>query len=185
MTSYLNIKCYLNVEKQRYCYLNLDEYRIKEISTLISHYKLTPRQVQEVFRILGFLLETEKENASKLRWCIGVGTILLSVLKIGDTEIYHKIGKQNLELENSRSFFNKIEPELDDWWFKLCFTGKSFKKEDISSRNVEDAFRYAGFSIETGELIDLRDYEEGWGRNSNVDFKHLYQKIEEISSFSS
>lgn len=82
------VKYYLSHEEVRNCYMCIDNDRIKNVSELIGALKLTFRQIQEIFRILGHLLQTGKENAGTLRWCLSVGSIMMSALKVGNPKIY-------------------------------------------------------------------------------------------------
>jgi hypothetical protein len=48
------------------------------IVLLIASLQLTPRQIQEVFRIMGHVFETDEEGKERLLKCIGLGAILIS-----------------------------------------------------------------------------------------------------------
>ena len=117
------VSFYLEREDSRFCIMELDKSRIDDITALISFLKLSPRQIQEVFRTLGHLLETSEEKRGKLYWCLGVGSIAMAALKIGAPDIYHSLGNRKLTPLTAKEFIESSSDELNfEWWFTLFYT---------------------------------------------------------------
>ncbi len=173
------IDCYL--ENKRYCHLELNQSRKDNIVALISSLKLTPRQIQEVFRIMGHVLETDEVNKGMLRWTTGAGTILMSVLKIGKPYIYRALGNQNLGIKEAGSFLRQIEANerVLGWWFKILYTGKGLKESEITSKSKKDIYNEAGFT----SVSSLKRFEGEWEEELNTNFKTIFSKIEKLSAW--
>ncbi|HTJ97346.1 MAG TPA: P-loop NTPase fold protein, partial [Rhodocyclaceae bacterium] len=124
------VEKYMSVEGVRLCFLKIPD-RMTEIISLVSQYGLTPRQTQEVFRLLGHILETpEAENAGKLRWCLGVGSILMCTLKVGDPRLYDVLGRKGLSADEAISFTSPLSnPHEKQWWLNILFTGGAFLED--------------------------------------------------------
>jgi len=180
------VEYYLQRENERHCFMSLDSYRIDNIVTLISCMKMTPRQVQEVFRIMGHVLETNEPNKGKLLWCIGEGTILMSALRLGNPDVYEKLGRQELGIHEAATFFKELGVRDPEWWFTLCLTGKGLNNEQIKNKEVVDIYREVGFvsgDAEHQKNPDLGQWYSGWGHSSDSRFKQIYSRIEQISSW--
>ena len=177
------VEYYLQRENERHCFMSLDTYRIDNIVGLINSMKMTPRQVQEVFRIMGHVLETGESKKGKLLWCLADGTVLMSVLRLGSPDVYEKLGRQELGIHEAATFFKGLGVREAEWWFSLCFTGKGLKTELIKA---VDIYREAGFNLGDDEHkvnYNLGQWSEGWGHSSESRFKQIYLKIEQISSW--
>lgn len=176
---------YLQKEEGRNCFMELDRARLDEIVELVGSLKLTPRQIQEVFRILGHIFETSEEKRGKLLWCIGIGSILMAVLKISNSDIYHLLGSQQLDPQVAIDFFkDKLKVSEVYWWFTLCLTGGGLKiKED---ENVEDIMKKVGLLTEENEFNPQRDFGQwynGWGRHASNRFNQIFEKIEQLGQW--
>jgi hypothetical protein len=69
---------------------------------------MTPRQIQETFRIIGHTVAGDAENKGTLLWCFGVGVILMSALKVSNPDMYHRIGMGNqLALDSGSGIVNR------------------------------------------------------------------------------
>lgn len=176
------VKNYLEPES-RHCFMKLEQHRIEEISELIGALKLTPRQIQEVFRILGHILETKEENRGRLYWCLGVGSVLMSVLKIGNSKIYHLLGSNQLR---PKELFDYLENDLNvkysDWWFALCLTGNGLKVN--KGETAEIIMKSVGLGADDSEsnsiVSELGQLYSGWGNRSSSRIHQIYENIEQL-----
>lgn len=179
-SNYVNY--YLEREGIRNCFMKLESYRIRNISELVGALKLTPRQIQEVFRILGHILETKKENGGKLLWCLGVGSIMMSVLKIGNSRIFHLLGTQQLQPQEAFDFLNELFKREDvGWWFALCFTGGGLKNDE--GKSYEDIIKNVELlknNEESNQISDIAQWSHGWGYTGSSRFVEIYKKIEQL-----
>jgi len=180
-TEYVNY--YLEREGSRNCFMNLERSRIENISELVGALKLTPRQIQEVFRTLGHLFETTEEKKGRLLWCYAVGSIMLSAMKIGSPKIFHLLGTKQLQPKDAFNFFkDKLKDRYFDWWFILCLTGGGLKVEE--NEKYEDVMRNVGLLNEHDEFNQSRELGQwfsGWGHSSSGNkFAQIYEKIEQL-----
>ncbi|GAI79962.1 unnamed protein product, partial [marine sediment metagenome] len=128
------VEYYLQRENERHCFMPIDRDRVDNIVDLISFMRMTPRQVQEVFRIMGHVLATDESNKGKLLWCLGVGTILMSALRIGNPKVYEALGRRELRVKEASDLFRRLDPTHAEWWFTLCFTGGGLNPEDVDKK---------------------------------------------------
>lgn len=183
VSSYVNY--YLEREGKRFCLMELEGYRVKNISDLVTALKLTPRQIQEVFRTLGHIFSTTEEKRGKLLWCLTVGTILMAVVKIGAPDIFNLLGRQKLTPQKAADFLKSLlGDEHYDWWFILLLTGGGL--EIPEGKNVEEIMKDVLLLKDGGEFDrprELSQWYHGWG-NSNVSrFTQIRENIEQVSAW--
>ncbi|HCU84864.1 KAP family P-loop NTPase fold protein [Methylophilus sp. UBA6697] len=172
---------YLVIEGSRFCYMKLDQTRVEEITDLIKKLQLTPRQIQEVFRTLGHLLETGiKANSGNLYWAIGVGSLAMAIFKIGAPNIFYKLGNKKLKPEEALAFLRTVEDIHIDWWFALIFTGDGL---DVSENTDYDTLLKEIGLKSAISRSDLNEYSNGWGRMSRNRFPEIYSKIQHIDQW--
>ena len=124
------VNYYLEREGSRHCFMKLDQHRIENIVEFVGALKLTPRQIQEVFRILGHIFATSEENQGLLRWCLAVGSIAMAALKIGKPQMFHLLGAQRLEPKDAFDFLKLLLGDRNgEWWFILFLTGGGLREE--------------------------------------------------------
>lgn len=171
------VKQYL-VQGDRFSLLTINDTHINNISGLIASLKMTPRQIQEVFRVLGHLCETPNQNAGKLHWCIGFGSLAMCVFKVGAPEIFHKIGKKEFEPAEAISFLTTLDHGHVYWWFAIFFSGDGLNvPEDTKFNDLVQST-----SLNNNEL-EINDFYSGWGYGSKNRFSQIYEKIQEIDQW--
>lgn len=122
---------YLVREGSRICFMDVDRHRIENLVELAGALKLTPRQLQEIFRTLGHMLETSSDKKGRLLWCLGVGSVAMAAFKIGAPDVFHSLGKQQLEPVDAMKFLkHTMGVSYPDWWFTLFFTGGGLKTKE-------------------------------------------------------
>ncbi len=173
---------YLQRDGLRTCFMELGSHRIKNICELVAALHLTPRQIQEMFRILGHLLETSDDKKGRLRWCLAVGSIAMAALRSGNPKVYHHLGTQGLDPKEALSFVNDLlGEEHTDWWFLLLLTGGALKVSE--GKKLEEVMIDVGLAEEGREsrsLSHIGQWHEGWGHTSVNRFADIHQKIEQI-----
>lgn len=170
---------YLERKGSRICIMDLEYDRRANISRLVGALKLTPRQIQEVFRILGHIFETTKDKRGILLWKLAVISILMAALKIGEPNVFHRLGSQSLEPQEAFEIFkNLLGEDQVDWWFKMILSGGGLKEK--KDAKFEEIIR------DVGLLIDNVSWHLGWGESSHPDsnrFIEIHEKIEQISQW--
>tara|TARA_B110000908_G_C10246519_1_gene449131 strand:+ start:913 stop:2277 length:1365 start_codon:yes stop_codon:yes gene_type:complete len=174
---------YLKGEGDRKCATELGQYREKYIKELISGLKLTPRQIQEVFRMLGHLFEAQDhEKEGKLLWCISVGSILMAALKIGNDKAYRSIGVEKLEPIEAKKILTDITGSKQvSWWFTLILSGGGLKIKD--GQEYKDVMVQAGLLEEGQQMTDTSQWSQGWGHESSDRFSQIYDKLERLAQW--
>ncbi len=178
---------YLQRDNERYCMMNVDKRNIQNITSLITAFKLTPRQIQEIFRILGHSFETNRDDKGKIKWTLASGTILMSILRIAEPQIYEDLGNQKLNFKIAGEFFHNLLGEsYPDWWFALCLTGNGFDPIDTQSKSTEEIFQETPFK-DSRFSNNLRGWYDNWPTIYDTDNKNQFARIktniEEIVSW--
>ncbi len=174
---------YLERDGLRNCFMKIESYRVENIVELVGALKLTPRQLQEVFRILGHALETSEGNKGRLLWCIGMGSIAMAAFKVGNPKIFHLLGSQQFDPKEALEFLTHLLGDRHaDWWFTLFLTGGGLKVGEKES--ATEVLTKVGLIKEgLGTSRDLGQWDVGWGHSSAKRFVQIYEKIEQISQW--
>ena len=173
---------YLEREGTRYCYLDFDYNRKDELTKLTLKLNLTPRQIQEIFRILGHMLGTSKEyRAGMYNWAKGVGAILMITLRYGDSDLYNKIATASLEPLDALHFLSNTfgqDSQSLSWWLAILYSGKGIKYN--SDESFEDVVNKLDNIKLRKHINSIQEFYEAWGSNYNdtSHFNNLYHDIE-------
>ncbi|MGH8225286.1 MAG: KAP family P-loop NTPase fold protein [Gammaproteobacteria bacterium] len=176
------VKFYLEKEDSRFCFMRVDDERLGDIRRLIKALKLTPRQIQEVFRILGHVLSTSENNRGRLLWCLAVGSIVMAALKIGDPRIFQLLGNQEFEPKDAIQYIRKTLGDANAyWWFKFFLTGGGLQIQE--NEPAEATIKRAGIEdVSTAEFgpENLMQWKQEWGHSDRNRFREIHEKIEQI-----
>lgn len=173
---------YLERDGLRNCFMELSSYRIKNIVELVAALKLTPRQIQEVFRILGHVLASSEEKKGKLLWCIGVGTIAMAAFKVGRPEVFQKLGFKEFEPADAIKFLTDLLGDSHiDWWFTLFLTGDGLQTKKGAA--AKEVMADVGLIEDGQEIRNLGQWGQGWGHHSSNRFTQIREKIDQISQW--
>ena len=176
------VEYYLQRDGLRNCFMKLDSHRVENISELVGALRLTPRQIQEMFRILGHVFETSEENRGRLRWCLAVGSVAMAAFKVGNPKVFDLLGNQEFEPAEALNFLtNLLEGSHSEWWFTLFLTGGGLKmgKEETPT-GVMTQVGLIQEGTEAEHLSHMGQWHEGWGHSSNSRFTQIREKIEQI-----
>lgn len=171
---------FLEREGVRCCFMGLERDRIQNIATLIAALKLTPRQIQECFRILGHLLSTQPEKRAGLLPCFAVGALAMSALRIGRPEFFHCLGTQSLSPNAAMKLLkDDLKLKNSNWWFTLFAIGEGIA---FPEQNLLEGMKSVG--IISKELQEFpQEYSEwfrGWGHFEEHRLSLIYEKIEQL-----
>lgn len=173
---------YLEREGLRVCFMELDDgSRVKNISRLVEALKLTPRQIQEVFRILGHICETTEDKRGNLLLKLAASSTLMAALKVGESKLFDRLGNQTLESEEGFELLkNLLGEDRVGWWFKFILTGNGFRLEEDDT--LEEIMKKVGLPMDE----NLRNWHGGWGELPypySSRFVQIHEKIEQISQW--
>lgn len=136
--------------------------------------------------MLGHISESTVDKKGGLHWCIALGSIMMSALKIGNTAKYHQIGTQQLVPKEAVDFLEDLfKGSHVDWWFKLLLTGQGLKtKGEVPGKEVLESVRLINANSNLDRTEEsLRQFERGWGGIHPDRFAIIHQKIEELSQW--
>ncbi len=174
------VNYYLERDDLRRCYMDLGSAE-ENIRQLIGGLRLTPRQIQETFRILGHLCETSKENKRRLMWSFAASSIAMAAFKVGRPEVFHLLGTQQFAPEHAATFLKEVLPEDKTWWFLLFLTGGGLDVTEAVTPEV--VMREVGLLGEEEELESrqyMAGWGKGWGHKPGAQIREVYQRIEQL-----
>jgi len=170
---------YLKKEEIRNCCMKMDS--VSNIIDLITALELTPRQVQEVFRILGHIFEVSAKDKGSLRWALAVGSIMMASLKVGHPNMFNQFGMQTVKPKEGCSFLkNLLGDEKINWWFTLLVTGGALQTK--VDQQISDIYAEVGIS-DSNLLQNTPQWNAGWGHSSTSRFAEIFRKIEHLSKW--
>lgn len=180
------VSYYLERDGLRNCFMQTGSDQIKYIVTLVGALKLTPRQIQEMFRIIGHLFEASEEDRGNLLWYLGVGSIAMASFRIGNPKVYHLLGSQRLGPQDALNFLTDLlGPIHAEWWFRLLLTGEGLKMNQNEAK--VDVMRKVGLvyniDTESSAKYNLDRMSADWGHGPVGRFVQIYEKIEQISKW--
>jgi len=164
--------------------MSLERHRIENISELIAVLKLTPRQIQECFRVLGHMLSTTQDKRGSLLWCVSVASIAMSALRIGRPDAFHKLGTQSFTpIEAIHLLKDELKLQNYDWWFTMFATGQGIAFKE--GQTLIDVFKEVGLLSGDADLVPgyFSQWGEGWGRSHESRIRQTHQRIEVLRSF--
>jgi hypothetical protein len=161
-------------------------YRVQNIAKLFGALKMPPRQVQEAFRIIGHTLTANNpQQRGQLYWCIGLGVILMSALKVAEPNVYFQIGNNEMAHQDVGKFLIKLLGQKEaDWWFRVYITGTG-RQESKDPTDTEKLFKDLEFIDKDSKFeahMQLGDFARGWGHYGER-FKQIYENIETATTF--
>jgi hypothetical protein len=169
---------YLIKEGVRVCTINLQN-REKNIVDLIDSLGLSPRQMQEVFRIIGHLVAAEEgDKSGGLKWGYEIGAILMATLKVQQNDLFNRIGKgEATHIEVGRFLVEDLKLKDADWWFSVYYYGT-----DPHADNLEKISLELGL-LEEGESLDRnRNFGGAWSQSLGDQFQRIYKNIEAVTA---
>jgi len=171
---------YLEVAGKRTSALSQDRHRKEQVTELLQALNMKQRDIQESFRIMGHAFACNEENKGRIKWCIGVGTVFLSALKVTNPDLYHRIGTGNVEGKELGEFLiSKLGRENASWWFDICITGLT---PSPSSSQITTLLRELKFiGPDDAPQNNIGEFASGWSRRN---LTYVYKTIEEVELFS-
>jgi len=134
---------------------------LDDIIKFVECLKLTPRQAQELFRILGHLTSTTKNTDSRLRPEIGAKAVFMTALYLGNRLFFDKMVNGPFGLGDINPLLGSLfSKERDiDWWRRML-VGEQFDNDDV--RPKIDVF--LATVVESGVLPDVESSEQAHER---------------------
>jgi hypothetical protein len=130
---------------------------IDDIIKFVECLKLTPRQAQELFRILGHLTSTTKNTGSRLRPEIGAKAVFMTALYLGNRVLFDKMVNGPFELKDINPLLKTLfSKEGDLYWWRRILVAERFESEDVRPKIDE----FLAAVVESGVLPDVETSEQ-------------------------
>lgn len=170
---------YMEIEGKRRSGWKLCANSVTPLEALVKGLGMTPRQIQEAFRIMGHTLSTVQDKVhNNLLWAIGAGVALLCFLKVGHPGLYEKISRKEADHKEVLGLLRAAEADRYEWWRDLYLTGICEAKD----RQTIEGFMMVDGGVNATDLHQtLRHFSDGWGRLGRI--PEFCRMIEEARSF--
>jgi hypothetical protein len=176
------VRNYLVLANKRSSLLEIN-YRVKNLVELVCALRMTPRQIQEAFRIIGHVTSERHDLKKELPWSMSVGIILMVIFKITRPHMYVDLGKDLEDPQEMGNFFKKyLGLKNAEWWCCIYVTGAGKK-----TGNSEEWLKGLNFTpADQSGSRDLGQFSRGWGwqEREQSSFVNLYNRIESVTTFS-
>lgn len=169
---------YLQRDELRSCIMKIDTAGIENIVELIAALRLTPRQIQEVFRILGHVLSTSDPSKGHLRWGLAVGTIAMASFSVGHRTLFDSLVAQQHTPPEAKTSLTQLLGDKTDWWFQFFLAGNGFRLQ--ADETEEEVLTQLGLGPDTGSTY-LRAFRAEFGHRGGNVFADIRDKIEQLS----
>ncbi len=169
---------FLDRSEHRGSCAKIDAETEDQIQTFISGLKLTPRQCQEMFRILGHLFSTRNRNSGTASDLLMTISIAIAAMKVGRGDLFHRFGNRLISPKEGAEVLDSIVgTKRIDWWILAFAAFGAFKMNEGS--DLADIF------IESGLCKSRADYNQNYPytRIDEGGLSELYFKILEISKW--
>lgn len=178
---------YLEREGKRLSKLAIHGDLARNITELVHALKMPPRQVQEMFRIIGHTVAASQANQrGQIYWCIGLGVILLAALKVAELSMYMKIGRDETSPKEVGGFLiGLLGTKRAKWWFQVYLTGnRTRENREVSEYEAElKAIGLINTDSKFDAMRDLYQFESGWGSLQGAGWKEIFRRIEAVNAF--
>jgi hypothetical protein len=160
----------------RNCQFRLDRVKSDSVEELWARMRMTPRQMQECFRVLAHLTSSEQGRQVVIPWAWAAGALAMVSLRIGRRSVYDRIGSGRLTEGEARGLIVlDLALKNGEWWLRLLDSGKAIKYADGQSLKMTLRDMNPQGSTKSEET----DFQSGWG-GQGFGFPGLYQLIEGV-----
>lgn len=165
--------------------------RIENVEEMIAALALTPRQINEVFRIVGHAMALEKATGHTLPWAQCVGTAFMATLSVTHPLKYRAIGLHLFSIDDLGSLVRELftNDKQFRWWLNILVSGYWFDENELSDEEVFRMHQRLGaIAGDTNvELLKAAIFRTmgGWLEYSHdAPLTQVFKTIEGVHSFS-
>jgi hypothetical protein len=153
----------------------------ENITHIIHGFRLTLRQIQEVFRVVGHVLSCEPKDSGNGYAFLGVGAVLLAVLKVKRKALYEASrGDFGTHDQIIEALVKALGAEQARWWCGIYLCALS-ATDRPNAKSLEQLYKRLGL-LSSDEAYDekkeLGQYVTGWGYHPNGRIYQIYNMIE-------
>ncbi len=177
---------FLAKQGKRQSLMSIHRHVLENITELVGAYRLTPRQIQEVFRIIGHTLARESKHNGEgdLLTSIGMGVMLMATLKVGKPELFQSIARHEHSSHKAlaSSLLELLGEKKGIHWYAVYYTGAL--GDDV--RGARELFPL--HPAETKEQIQsfqeyLNQVSLGWGDFHEQRIQQICNHIETVGKY--
>lgn len=153
------------------------------ILNLFISNRLTPRQTEEVFRILGHVF-ARKNGQSTLPTYVHA-FFLMAILKVKEADLYKQIGEDRILTAELFVRLKGFAPDARDfeYWTTLCYSAMQTSRDEPSYGAVlQEAFGETRAETVPSANQLLQTFSHDWENGCNNCLCDLYRKIENAIS---
>ena len=166
--------------------LNFENTR-RALVELPYDFHLTPRQIQEAFRILGHMTSVREKKTGDLYYHIANAAILLTFLSLWKPQLFHEFLSGNVSLNRMLEIVSELPISKNlDWWAFVLTLSLDLDDEKLKIEDLHAAFVKYGFVSKDTTVEQFRQHLGRFspgglaGRNS---LSVLAKKIQEVERF--
>lgn len=175
---------FLNLAGKRENATNLHT-TLKYIVDLVVALRMTPRQIQEAFRILGHATAKSPRLTGQMFWCASAMATFLVCLKVAKRDLYQRIGTGKVSDLELGQFLNALNISNPNRWFVIYVTGR-YEAEAINVLELGRTMKDLGYLPQGNELnpsVAFREYFDGWDYADDDRVRKTFVLIETAATF--
>jgi hypothetical protein len=162
--------------------------RISDIMEIAMRLKLLPRQIREIFRMMGHLMAGDESKRGRLLWCYGAGAALMSALAVARPELYRRLGSGSATSLDFEQLFGCFPDESKrHCWGKIIYTGYDGRDAETEEELISDFVRIGALPKEMLQKESrqrLGEFAMGWGDHGfSSGLKRTFEDLEALKSF--
>ena len=156
---------------------------LTEMSTVLS---LTPRKIQEAFRIVGHLTAAPEGKPQELFYNISASSIFLAFLSLGRLSAFQSIASGKMALRELLELIVELLPgKTNDWWAFVLASKHSSDDEEPEKTSFQAEFARAGIVPKDMSEEDFKTKYRGYQIDpySGPALHQIALKIQEVGRF--
>jgi hypothetical protein len=166
--------------------LNLENTR-RALTELPYDFRLTPRQIQEAFRVLGHMTSVREKKSGDLYYHIANAVIFLTFLSLWKPELFHEFQSGKVSLERMLEIVSKLPISKNlDWWAFVLTLSLDQDEEKLAIEDLHAAFVKYNFVSKETTIEQFRKHLGGFssgGFSGRLSLSALAKKIQEVERF--
>lgn len=175
---------YLKPNGKRSSLMNLRTAR-QHMSDLIRVLAMTPRQIQEMFRVVGHATGDHLQKGGQIFWGVSATTVFLAALKVAQNKRYHELVRGAHKFVELGRLIQTLGLRNPRWWFCTLVSGQL--NEDTPELDLlESAMKELGLLSGDKKIDfqkDFREFMDAWDFSTGNRIQEVYSTIESASSF--
>jgi hypothetical protein len=163
-------KKFLDPDGRRTSYLEVGPRLHEKLVDVIAGFHLQPRQIQEVFRLLGHLMATDHpSNVGRIKWTIEAASIVMCCLRVARPDQFKAYYLRSADpIDVCREVRKALGPKKAEWWLCVMLAGlwtgeesKPMLLSAIKEFELCDKTETNPFSVLSGSFNSWENFPDG------------------------